>query len=85
MKKVSHKEYSKALRQIQKRIYELTDDSINIYDKGGHLDNPEVDLGVNWCCLGTVSADEATAFAAALTEAARLAKEFPYNGYQIEY
>ena len=49
------------------------------------LDCPEINMGVNWASIGAVPADEAVAFAQVLTEAAKAAREFPYNGYQIEY
>lgn len=44
-----------------------------------------VSLGVNWSAIGTVTPDEALAFAKDIAKAAKLAQEFPYNGYMIEY
>lgn len=81
MKMVSYREYYLALRELQSK----TDDRISITDLGGSLDHPEINLGVNWASIGAVSADEAVGFAQALTEAAKAARDFPYNGYRIEY
>lgn len=81
MNKVSYREYSKALRELRAKV----DSRIFITDLGDSPDHPEVNLGVNWASIGTVPAEEAAAFANALTEAAEAAKTFPYNGYRIEY
>lgn len=81
MKKVSYRDYYLALRELQGKV----DDRVSITDLGGSLDCPEINMGVNWASIGAVPADEAVAFAQVLTEAAKAAREFPYNGYQIEY
>ena len=81
MKMVSYRKYYLALRELQVK----TDSRISITDMGGSLDHPEINLGVNWASIGAVPADEAVGFAQALTEAAKAARDFPYNGYQIEY
>ena len=81
MKKISYREYYLALRELQRK----TDNRISITDMGGSLDHPEVNLGVSWASIGAVPADEAVDFARLLTEAAKAARDFPYNGYLIEY
>lgn len=81
MKKVSYREYYLALRELQSKV----DDRISITDLGGTLDAPAINLGVNWASIGAVPAEEAVAFAAELTEAAKVASEFKFNGYQIIY
>lgn len=40
---------------------------------------------MNWASIGAVPAEEAVAFAAELTEAAKAASEFKFNGYEIVY
>lgn len=81
MKKISYYEYSRALRELQSK----TDDHIYITDMGGDLDHPEINMGVNWASIGAVPAEKAVEFAQALMEAAKAAREFPFNGYRIEY
>lgn len=81
MKKVSYREYYLAMRELQSN----TDSRISITDMGGNLDHPEINLGVNWASIGAVPADVAVDFAQALTEAAKAASNFIYNGYRIEY
>ena len=56
-----------------------------VSDLGGTLDAPAINLGVNWASIGAVPAEEAVAFAAELTEAAKAASEFEFNGYEIVY
>lgn len=81
MKKISYYEYNRALQELRDKI----DSRIFITDLGSSLDHPEIDMGVNWPSIGAVQAEEAVAFAKAITEAAKAAREFPYNGYKIEY
>ncbi len=81
-KKVSYSDYSRALHEAKAK---LGDFHIELYDRGSRENNFRIDMGVNWGALGTVSAEEATEFAEALTKAAELATNFPYNGYTIEY
>lgn len=81
MKKISYREYYTALRDLQGKV----DNRISITDLGGSQDCPEINMGVNWASIGAVPADETVTFAQALTVAAKAAREFPYNGYQIEY
>lgn len=81
MKIVPYFEFCMAMRELQDKV----DSRISITDMGGVFDHPEVRLGVSWASFGTVPADEAVEFAKALTEASKAAKEFPYNGYYIEY
>ena len=80
VKKVSYQEYNKALCEVQKSV----GDRVDIYDMGGSFGMP-VSLGVNWSAIGTVTPDEALAFAKDIAKAAKLAQEFPYNGYMSEY
>lgn len=80
VKKVSYKEYDKALREAQKNV----GDQVDLYEMGVSFERP-VCIGVNWSAIGTVTPDEALAFAEDIAKAAKLAQEFPYNGYMIEY
>ena len=81
MKKVSYREYCKAARELREQLGM----HVMIVDMGSTLDRPEIQMGVNWSALGTVPAEEAVEFAAGLLKAAWAAKEFKYNGYQIDY
>lgn len=79
--KVTYREYRMALRELQDKF----DRRILITDLGGTLDAPAINLGVNWASIGAVPAEEAVAFAAELTEAAKAASGFKFNGYEIVY
>ena len=81
MKKVTYRDYCKATDALWARF----GPDVEIYDMGATLDRPEIQMGVNWSALGTVPAEEAVEFAAGLLKAAWAAKEFKYNGYQIDY
>lgn len=80
VKKVSYKEYDKALREAQKNV----GDQVDLYEMGVSFERP-ISIGVNWSAIGTVTPDEAMKFAENIAKAAKLAQEFPYNGYMIEY
>ena len=54
-------------------------------DMGSTLERRGIEMGVNWAAIGAVKPEEAEAFAELLTEAAKAARDFPYNGYQIDY
>lgn len=79
--KVTYREYCMELRALQSKF----DRRILITDLGGTLDAPAINMGVNWASIGAVPAEEAVAFAAELTEAAKAASEFKFNGYEIIY
>lgn len=79
--KVTYREYCMELRALQSKF----DQRILITDLGGTLDAPAINMGVNWASIGAVPAEEAVAFAAELTEAAKAASEFKFNGYEIVY
>ena len=81
MKKISYYAYSRALQELRDKI----DSRIFITDLGSSADHPEIDMGVNWSSIGAIQTEEAVSFAQALTEAAKAARDFPYNGYQIDY
>lgn len=81
MKKVSYHEYNKALRELQERIGR----QVMVMDMGSTLERRGIEMGVNWAAIGAVKPEEAEAFAELLTEAAKAARDFPYNGYQIDY
>lgn len=78
MKKVSYREYSKAIMGINSKLENVM--IINI-----SRDDDPVEMGVNWYSIGSVSTERAAEFAKELTKAIDLAKNFPYNGYEIEY
>lgn len=44
-----------------------------------------VSIGVNWYASRTVPPEKAEEFAELLKKAAKVAREFPYNGYRIEF
>ena len=79
MNKVPYKEYLEAISNAQAKI----GTRVLLSDRGGSFGYP-VDMGVNWMACGTVSAEEAAAFAAEVASAAKAAKEFPYNGDLID-
>lgn len=85
MKKVSYHEYNKALRELQERFGR----QVMVMDMGSTLERRGIEMGVNWAAIGAaigaVKPEEAEAFAELLTEAAKAARDFPYNGYQIDY
>ena len=81
MKKVSYREYNKALRDLQERFGR----QVMVMDMGSTLDRREIEMGVNWAAIGAVKPEEAEAFAELLTKAAKAAREFPYNGYEIDW
>ena len=81
MKKISYEKYDEALEKLQSSI---SDHRIQFYNMRSSGRN-SIDMGVNWASVGTVSADEATDFAAKIVAAAKAAKEFIYNGYTIEW
>lgn len=83
-KTVKAQDFYMALRKANE---EIRDSHIDLCDmgEGNEFFDRKVKIGVNWPCRGTVSAEEATAFAAELTKAAELAANFHYNGYKIKY
>ena len=81
MKKVSYREYNKALRAMQERFGQ----HVMVMDTGSTLDRRGIEMGVNWAAIGAVKPEEAEAFAEPLIEAAKAAREFPYNGYEIDW
>lgn len=83
MKKVSYREYSKAIMGINSKLENVM--IINISRDGDPGNADPVEMGVNWYSIGSVSTERAAEFAKELTEAIDLAKNFPYNGYEIEY
>ena len=56
----------------------------SLYNMGGQP-LPSVKIGVNWYASGTVPPDSAEEFAELLKKAAKIAREFPYHGYRIEF
>lgn len=78
MKKVSYREYSKAMMDINSKLK-----NVMIVDMSN--DDRPINMGVNWYSIGSVSTEKASEFAKELAEAIELAKSFPYNGYEIEY
>lgn len=81
MKKVSYQDYENAL---VKAIESIGCKDISLYNMGGQP-LPSVKIGVNWYASGTVSPEKAEEFADLLKKAAKVAREFPYNGYRIEF
>lgn len=81
MKTISYFCKDLALEAIRE---EINDDRIRIYDTS-FLAREGIKLGVNWSAIGTVSAEEAVEFAAALTRAADIAANHPMNGARVVY
>lgn len=85
-KKVSWQEYSHLLSKQQKKINDFIGfGKITLREKGDKIKHPEIDIQVSWASIGTVTATEALKFADAIRYAAKLAEDFPYNGYVIDY
>lgn len=78
MKKVFYREYEKAFRELSSKF-----EDIELYNMNGF--GSPICIGVNWYAAGTVSPDEAISFASKIVDAANAAKNFQYNGYEIEY
>lgn len=83
-KTIDRNTYRQAFRELQEKAYEITNGTINVFEKSWDFSNP-VELGVNWSALGTVSVADAEIFATKMMEVANLIKNFKYNGYMIEY
>ena len=81
MKKVSYHEYNKAHAGAAREIRPAG----HGHGYGQHAGAAGIEMGVNWAAIGAVKPEEAEAFAELLTEAAKAARDFPYNGYQIDY
>lgn len=62
---------------------EIDDRRIEVFEMPSY--GEPIQLGVNWAAIGTVSAEEAVAFAAKLTKAAEIAANHPMNGAEIVY
>lgn len=83
-KKVSYRELCYELNKLKEKY--CLDGNFYIEDMNGFtLDDAPVRLGINWSALGTVSLDEADAFADRLKAAAEACRNFKYNGYIIDY
>lgn len=85
-KKVSWREYRHLLNKQQKKIDEFIGYGlVTLCERGDTLNHPEIDIQVSWASIGAVKASEASKFADAIRYAAKLAEDFPYNGYVIDY
>lgn len=83
-KKIDRKTYKQAFNELQYKAHEISEGNINVFEKNREMHKP-VELGVNWCALGTVSSDKAVQFANDMIKVANLVKNFKYNGYIVEY
>ena len=64
-----------AIQEAMTRIkYERWDGRISVYETNSILDDGAKKFGVNWCAIGTTSAEETMKFARDLNEAARIAE-----------
>ena len=81
MKTISYLCKDAALEAIRE---EINDDRIKVYDMSFRACEG-IKLGVNWSAIGTVSAEEAVEFAAALTRAAEIVSNHPMNGAKVVY
>lgn len=91
MKTVNFYDYQDELRKVNWEIYEMSKDGSDCWSSLGPLHNINSDmpgntiaLGINWCACGTVSLERAEIYAKELKKVLELAKNFKYNGYQIE-
>ena len=84
-KKVPWEDYSKAFRDVCRKMSEYSECRVHIVERGGTLDDPPIHLSVSWPSIGAVEPEEAKAFSDAIAFAAKLSSEFPYNGYVIEW
>ena len=86
VKKVSWENYRHLLAKEQRKIDEMVGfDTITLCERGDTLNHPEIDIQVSWASIGAVIPSEASKFANAIRYAAKLAEDFPYNGYAIDY
>lgn len=72
-KKVYYRDYMKARDTLPKSP------NVDIHQMSS--DDEPIKLGVNWAAIGTVDAEQARHFAAAVIAAAEAVEKFPYNGY----
>ena len=84
VKRVAEKDFDKAYSQLRRDCYQKFGSSIEIFEMPRHGREP-IEMGVNWSAMGTVSADDASQFGNNLIDAAKMAREFPYNGTKVEY
>ena len=92
MKKISYEKYCEARKEMQEKLETITDqiypekrscNYVEIYADFGY--RQPIQAIVNWSSIGSVSPEEACKFAKLLTEAAKLAHGFKYNGYKVYY
>lgn len=86
MKKVSYEEYTKELENAKRLLLERTcvkdvKDTIWFTNRSWH--GEPINLFVNFACLGAVEPLVASRYADCIKEAAKIAKNFKYNGYVI--
>lgn len=86
VKKVPWEEYRRLIKEQQKNIDKFVGfDRVTLCERGVTFDHPEIDIQVSWASIGAVTADEALKFAKAIELASEMVKNFPYNGYLIDY
>lgn len=82
-KKILYSEYNQEAEKVRAQLREQVGPYITIVDMGSTRDHPEIEMGVSWYATGTVTPDEARAFAVNLMKAAVAAQSFKYNGYVV--
>ena len=86
MKKILYREYSQEAEKLREQFRQQAGQigrNVMIVDMGSTREHPEIQMGVNWAAAGTVTADEARAFADVLMKAADAAQSFKYNGCTV--
>ena len=57
-KKVPWEEYSKAFRDVCRKMSEYSECRVHIVERGGTLDDPPIHLSVSWPSIGAVEPEE---------------------------
>lgn len=91
-KYVDFYEYEDALRELNKKVYLMSEAGSKCWSSLGAIcninsnvpgSNERIELGINWCSCGTVELERAEMFAEEMKKVSELAKNFKYNGYKI--
>ena len=73
------------LKEQQKKINDFIGyNLVTLCERGDTHYYSEIDIQVSWASIGAVTTDKASKFADAIRYAAKLAENFPYNGYVID-
>lgn len=85
-KKVKYRDFQDELDKLREKLGSLHEVKVDFHNLFSYFDkNEKIEIGINWCALGTVTVEETEKFIETLQKACELAKSFKYNGYTIEW